>query len=287
MKSLMSVVALLASAAVATAGPVVVATSNATTLVNAIVGPGITVVGTPTYTGSANQSGTFTNGGNLGFASGIVLTTGNATAISGSNGSGVETLGGNINNGQFSAADNLSVDLGAPGSSGDLVELFFQFQFGDGSAGGDLFFKYVFASEEFLNYVGSQFNDTFQLLLDGKNIALLGNGLNVSVNNVNPSSNPSQYVNNVNNTNGIPNLQIDIKFDGLTVVLTAKALGLAPGVHTMKFLLADVGDGLLDSGVFIQAGTFNNQDTPNVPEPATLALTALGLAAALAFRRRR
>lgn len=287
MKSVTSLVALLASAAVATAGPVVVATNNASTLVNAIVGPGITVVGTPTYTGAANQSGTFTNGGNLGFASGIVLTTGNATAISGSNGSGVETLGGNINNGQFSAADNLSVDLGAPGSSGDLVELFFQFQFGDGSAGGDLFFKYVFASEEFLNYVGSQFNDTFQLLLDGKNIALLGNGLNVSVNNVNPNSNPSQYVNNVNNTNGIPNLQIDIKFDGLTVVLTAKALGLAPGVHTMKFLLADVGDGLLDSGVFIQAGTFNNQDTPNVPEPATLALTALGLAAALAFRRRR
>lgn len=287
MKLAQGAVSVVAFAACLSAAPIVTTTNNATTLVNAIIGPGITVVGTPTYTGNATQSGTFTNGGNIGFDAGILLTTGDARQVPGPNGSGVESLGGNIVNGQFSGADNLSVDLGTPGSAGDVVELSFQFQFGDGSTGGDLYFKYIFASEEYLNYVGSQFNDTFQLLLNGTNIALLQNGLTVSVNNVNPNVNSSQYRNNVNNTNGIPNLQIDVKFDGLTVVLTAKALGLGPGVHTMKFLLADVGDGLLDSGVFIQAGTFSTQDTPDVPEPAACVLGALGLATLAAFRRRR
>ena len=36
------------------------------------------------------------------------------------------------------------------------------------SSDGSLVFQYVFASEEYLEYVGVQYNDRFRLLVNGK-----------------------------------------------------------------------------------------------------------------------
>src|SRR3990172_9243276 len=53
-------------------------TTDATTLTNTILGGGVTLVGTPTFTGAGVQAGTFTSGGvAIGFGSGIVLISGN------------------------------------------------------------------------------------------------------------------------------------------------------------------------------------------------------------------
>jgi hypothetical protein len=264
-------------------------TTNANTLTNSIVGPGITVVGAPVFVGVAGQGATFSGGANpVGFPSGIILHTGNVADIPGPNGNGGETLGSGSTSGE-----DLDVQLGQPGdadidaitgaTSFDAASLSFSFQFGDGSVGGDLFFNFVFASEEYINFVGSQFNDAFALLIDGVNVARC-NGSTVTINNVNPTSNASCYRNNVTNTNGFPVLGLNTSFDGLTTVLQASVLGLAPGVHTAKFVVADVEDERLDSAVFIQAGTFRPDPTP-IPAPAALALFGLGLGA-LALRRR-
>ena len=97
----------LGFSSMASAGPITVGTSSAATLVNTIVGGGVTIVGTPTYIGAANQSATFTNGASsVGIGSGIVLTSGLATGISGPNTQTAETLGVGVVN------DNLSTDLG-------------------------------------------------------------------------------------------------------------------------------------------------------------------------------
>ena len=243
-------------------------TTDANTLANAIIGPGITVVGTPTLVGIPDQQATFTGGaGSVGFDDGIALTSGDVNQVPGPNTAFAETLGSQ----NTGPADDISTDLGQAGDSDldtlvgsstfDANVLQFDFQFGDGSAGGDLAFNYAFASEEYINFVGSGFNDVFALFVDGQNIAELPDSTPVTINNVNPTSNSAFYVNNVENTDGFPVAGLDFHFDGRTTVLTAEALNLGPGTHTMKFAVADTSDGILDAAVFIQGGTFS------VPDP--------------------
>ncbi len=273
-------------------------TTDGATLANALIGPGISIVaGTETYSGLADQSGTFTNGTSaVGFANGVVLTTGNVGDVPGPNvdpgPGGRETVGDNF----ISSSDDISTDLGTSGDSNldslagfttfDAAVLEFKFQFGDGTVGGDLFFNFVFASEEYVNFIGSQFNDVFGFFVDGTNIALVpGTSDAITVNTINNTANSGYYVNNVANESGIPVAGRDTSFDGMTTVITAQSLGLGSGEHTMKFAVADTSDGLLDAGVFLQAGTFSSERI-TVPEPATLALFGIGLAGLGVMRRR-
>ena len=266
-------------------------TNDANTLVTNILGTGITVVGSPAYTGVTNQSGTFTGGNvsGVGFDSGILMTSGNVNQVPGPNNNGIETVGvGDTTDDDISTALGTGGDAQLTALAGNATfnaaALQFDFQFGDGSVGGDLFFNFVFASEEYVDYIGSQFNDVFGFFVDGSNIALVpGTSTPITVNNLNNSVNSAFYKNNVNNTNGIPNLGLDLSFDGLSTVITAQLLGLSPGVHNMKFAVSDTSDEVLDAGVFIQSGTFSPEPPVNqVPEPASLflmgsALVGLGL----------
>lgn len=145
---------------------------------------------------------------------------------------------------------------------------------------GNIFFNYVFASEEYNEFVNSSFNDSFQLLLNGVNIALLPNGDAVTINNVNLGKNAGFYRNNT----GPNSLNLDTQYDGLTTVLTASATGLV-GLNHFEFRIADVGDSSLDSGVFLQGGTFAAVNP--TPEPETMALLAPGLMGLAAARRRK
>src|SRR5512138_3575381 len=56
-------------------------------LVDTIMGPGVTLVGPPIFTGGAISSATFTGGGvaGIGFESGILLPTGDAALLDGPN----------------------------------------------------------------------------------------------------------------------------------------------------------------------------------------------------------
>jgi hypothetical protein len=264
----------------------VTATNNGNTLVSNILGSGITVVGgSISYTGATTQAGTYTGGvasGLLGLDEGIIMTSGNANLAPGPNNQ-----------------DAAGLDLGTAGDA-DLNGLIPGFttydanvlEFDFTTAGGDLFFDFAFASEEYNEWTNSSFNDVFGFFLDGTNIALItGTSTPVSINNVNGgnplgvgASNPGFYNNNDPSDTGIPT-PFDIQYDGFTDTFTASALGLGAGTHHIKLAIADAGDGVLDSAVFIKKGSFS--DTSSVPEPATILLLGSGLFGLGLFGRKR
>lgn len=216
-------------------------------------GPGI-VISNPSYTGVASASGTFTGGlsAGIGIDSGVILTSGDASDAVGPN-SAINTQ---TNNGQAGDPD---LDALIPGfATHDAVILEFDFT----TTSGDLFFNYVFGSEEYNEWVGTAYNDVFGFFVDPAgpppqvNIALIpGTSTPVSINNVNLGSNPAFYINNDVGT-------YNIEYDGFTKVLSAQFLGLGPGTHHIKLAIADAGDFILDSAVFLESASFtaNNPD---------------------------
>jgi hypothetical protein len=227
--------------------------NDSTKLADAIVGEGIAVdPGSIKYTGAAGAAGFFDDGmgSGIGINNGIVLTTGQA----------IDAVGPNDNNSTTTtngSEGNSDLDALIPGySTTDASVLEFDFE----SEGGDLFFDFAFASEEYNEYVGSNYNDVFGFFLDGENIALIPNtDTPVAINNVNVDSHSGLYNNNESDA-------FNIEYDGFTDVFKAEALNLSPGNHTIKLAVADAGDSVLDSAVFIGANSFSDVENPD-PDP--------------------
>ncbi|MES2557576.1 MAG: choice-of-anchor L domain-containing protein [Bacteroidota bacterium] len=121
--------------------------------------------------------------------------------------------------------------------------------------------RYVFASEEYPDYVGSQFNDRFLFLVSTNNgpyvnIAKLPNNQDVSINNVNnglsnsgPCSNCAYYV--ANNNNQAPNYTL-FPYNGYTVPMVAKFYAQAGNHYRIKIVVADVVDEVVDSAIYLE-----------------------------------
>ncbi|WP_347374336.1 choice-of-anchor L domain-containing protein, partial [Aequorivita sp. Q41] len=137
-------------------------------------------------------------------------------------------------------------------------------------------FQFVFASEEYLEYCGTQYEDIFGFFLSGPgiaggqgyqhnavNLAKLPNGSPITINTIHPyvasnvngnpvaAQNPAYYANN--------NINVSTEFDGGTVVLTAVYNGLVSGSeYKMKMAIADASDQRWDAGVFLKAKSFTS-----------------------------
>lgn len=224
-------------------------TNSGSDLANTIVGEGITVTpGSINYTGGDGAAAFFDDGmsSGIGIESGIILTTGQSSNAVGPNNAGNT----GSPNGGGGDADLASLVPGFNVNDASVLEFDFE------SEGGDLFFDFVFASEEYNEYVNSNFNDVFGFFLDGENIALIpGTETPVAIDNVNLGVN-SQFYNN--NDDG----SFDLEYDGFTDVLTAQALDLSPGTHTIKLAVGDAGDSSFDSAVFIGANSFADVEDP-------------------------
>lgn len=125
-------------------------------------------------------------------------------------------------------------------------------------------FTYIFASEEYVDSFACNFTDGFALLIrkngdaNYTNLAVLpDNAGPVSVTNIHPSN---DYCDERNvdyyygyNANPVK----ETNFNGRTIPLYATTTVIPGETYHFKMVLADYGDRLYDSGVFIKAGSFN------------------------------
>ena len=257
------------------------ATNNTETLKNNLLGANTAGLSNfyVSITGNAAAFGTFTNDP-FGLTSGVVLSTGKVTDIPGQNRYDNDNI-----------ASDLSTDFGAPGQKGDLTQLNLSF-FADSTA-EKLLFEYVFASEEFPEFGDyPKFNDDFELLLNGTNLAKLSDGKTVTINNLSPdpknrSTDHPDYINNPSFTGIAANI---VKLDGFTKVLGFEGLLNKNQTNVLSIRIKDVGDGNLDSAVFIKGGSVGTVQPEPVPEPMTVGGLMAGgamLAAGRKLRNRR
>ena len=241
-------------------------------MVENIVGDGVAFDNVQ-YIGANSARGIFTNGSstNLGIESGIFLTSGAGYVIPGPNTS--------CSDGSDNGMGGYPLLTALAGvSTYDASVLKFDFV----PESDTLRFKYVFGSEEYNDYVFSTFNDVFGYFVSGpnpnggyysdKNVALIpGTNIPIAINNVNfgysdcdieptgPCTHCEYYV---DNTGGMT-----LEYDGFTAVLTAWIMVVPCETYTIKMAIADAGDHIFDSGVFLEENSFESPKIEVEAEP--------------------
>lgn len=228
---------------------------TATDLANSLVGPGVTVSNV-TFVGDKSQAGTFVaDPGTIGFDAGVVLSSGDIADTVGPNTVDDKTTA-------FGTAGDADLDTLSGFDTYDAAVLEFDF-----TANADtVYFRYVFASEEYNEYVNSPFNDTFAFFVNGVNCATVPDGsggfVPVTVNTIN-NGNPYSDASTATNPGLFRNNDLDdgggsifTEMDGLSVVLTCMA-SVNVGANHMKLAIADASDQALDSAVFLEQGSLS------------------------------
>jgi Bacterial Ig-like domain (group 2)/Abnormal spindle-like microcephaly-assoc'd, ASPM-SPD-2-Hydin len=224
-------------------------TLTAQQLANQLVGGGVQISNV-VYTGAAVAAGTFSTASNIiGFNNGVILSTGSIRNVIGPN-----CATGITAENETAGDTDLDTLVGTGHTTNDAAVLEFDFV----PKTSTLTFSYVFASDEYNEFVG-QFNDVFGFFVNGNNIALLPNvtpPTPVSINTVNLNANTQFFRNNDVQFPGT--VAIDTEMDGLTVVLTATAQVTANQTNHMKLAIGDADDFAVDSNVFIEAGSLSS-----------------------------
>jgi len=236
--------------------------------VDILVGDGVTVVpGTIRFKGNTISIGKFIEGVTpisnpyTLLDSGVILCNGNAANIPGnaSYQSNYDVPPPNIIDRHLQAITTNTIRDG------------FVLEFNFIPEGDTLKFEYVFSSEEYPEFSDDPFvNDVFGFFLyglkpdftyyDTVNIALIPetnlpvtiNNLNNGTSNVGPCHYCAYYVNQ------IQPMSTSVVFDGSTTILTAYARVVKCTEYYIKLGIADVGDGIYDSGVFLKANSFSS-----------------------------
>ncbi|HEX9848526.1 MAG TPA: choice-of-anchor L domain-containing protein [Acidimicrobiia bacterium] len=235
-----------------------------TDVAQTLVGPGVTI-SSVSYTGIGEALGTFSESDDppaVGIADGVILGSGFVKDVVGPN-----------------SLPNTSRMNGTPGDA-DLTALsgfptldsaVLTFDFEVPEFAERISMRYVFGSEEYNEYIGTQFNDVFAFFVNGENCATvetspvsintINNGADPNVNGATiAATNPGFYVNNDPfNPDGtgatLPAAPHNTEMDGFTVVLTCEAEVSDTATNTMKIAIADASDRVLDSWVLLEAAS--------------------------------
>jgi gliding motility-associated-like protein len=213
------------------------------------------------FTGDAQSRGFFDgSNSNIGLESGVILSTGRAADAVGPNSTVAGSLSEDGTDFSRPGDSDLSGISGSLNGTFDAAVLEFDFI----PSSDTVRFKYVFASNEYMFWVGtSNINDVFAFFLSGpglvgeQNVALIpGTTTPISMVNVNANTNSQYYVDNGDQAGeeGAPT----VKYNGFTTPLSAIAVLIPCETYTIRLAIADGGDGSYDSAVFLDAGSFTS-----------------------------
>lgn len=242
-------------------------TASASSIANLLTGQGVAISNVNVKCNTTDNGrgyGLYTSTiPNMPITEGLLITTGRAAHAIGPNNSNSRTGDSGANAPNDSIRSLMSI------YSGKAVREYCLFEFDIVPQGDSIYFDYVFGSEEYNEYVNSNYNDAFAFFIQGpgivpnisgtskRNLAIIPNGSNmpVTINNVNngysngnsngPCTNCAYYQNNMNgNTN--------IQYDGYTKNLYAVSKVIPCSTYRLQLVVADCSDRQFDSGVFIE-----------------------------------
>lgn len=254
---------------------------------NVLLGGGIEVANVK-YIGKIGSLGEFESPKSiLGLTKGIILSTGNIHKINGPNHAGNFTSKSSLPKDSKKIAQIRKGDKDLEKIVKEKVYDIAIVEFDFVPINNKLVFNYVFASEEYPEYVGSVYNDGFGFFLSGPdipsktNLAILPDGFTpVAINTINHLSKKRYFRQNFlegfdkikygakktyykelpasqkSKTKFEKSLMNRLQFDGLTRVLRVEYDVIPYQKYTIKIGIADAGDNVYDSAVLLEAGSF-------------------------------
>ncbi|PLX02289.1 MAG: hypothetical protein C0595_11300 [Marinilabiliales bacterium] len=228
-----------------------------------------------TFQGDPTAVGYFENGYFLGMENGkgIVLTTGHANDADKSNVCGTEQ-NASTNNIGVENDEDLELLLGSGSHDACIIEFDFK------PVTNYVEYNYVFASEEYNEYVNFGFNDGFGLFIGGngisgpysnnsRNIALLPDSTTVvSINHINKGkagetcTGPPTFCTNceyyINSSETTDPAFSSFAYDAYTTKLTAYRSITHNEWYHIKIAVGDAGDSVYDSAIFLEKKSFKS-----------------------------
>lgn len=208
-------------------------------------------------TGTLNAVGVFdslTLSDGINFSRGVLITSGLGTPARSNTATGFSQSNGLPGNADLSAF--ASAAFSGSGITRDATVLTLTFTVTDPSI-NSLSFKVAFGSEEYPEYSSSSFVDIGAIWTgtgaEAKNYALIDGNVATPLAVINENINLGNFINNQNG-------QLSIQYDGLVNAQTI-LVPVTMGVNTIYIGVADTGDTILDSGLFIFDITGSGSDT--------------------------
>lgn len=246
--------------------------ANAVAMANAIFGSGVTV-NSATYSGDRNSSAIYSNGDALSpdatpGDTGVILSTGYARNFTQSWGDPNRSSGTSSNT---SGVDNNS-DFNAAAGSNTYDASFLDIDFTP--TGNVMTMQFVFASEEYPEYVNSLYQDFVGVWVNGSQVDIsVGDG-DADPGNINNADNGNLFINNTND-------DYNTEMDGFTVTMTM-TMNVNPGVvNSIRIGIADVSDTSYDSNLLIagnsvQTALIANDDSATINPDGEKTIDVLG-----------
>jgi hypothetical protein len=227
-----------------------------------------------TFSGSPDAFGAFSySGEELGLDEGMIMSTGSALSAVGPNEQTQVTT-------QFYTAGDQDLNSLTEYLTFDACVIEFDFL---AASDNLLACEFVFASEEYPEFIGSMFNDIFGFFISEpyedvfgdldpnfnqelQNIAYLpGTNSPISINTISPNVNPEYYIDNCLETNNDELQDVaanyagdDIEYDAFSIPISLEAEIKKDVLYHLKIAIADASDPKYDTSLFLKSNSFES-----------------------------